>query len=53
MMVYKDGDYRYLRDSFHEVDIYIEETANGEIELSIEDHYSGEQLAKFKVIKEE
>lgn len=53
MMIYKDGDYRYLRDSFQEVDVYIEETANGELELAIEDHFSGEKLAEFKVIEEE
>lgn len=53
MMIYKNGDYRYLRDSFNEVDVYVEEIANDELELVIADHFSGEQLAVFKVIEEE
>ena len=53
MMVYKDGDYIYKEDEFLDVDVVILKNKYGETLAVIEDHFSGERLAEFKVIEEE
>lgn len=53
MMVYKVGDYIYKKDEFENVDVALLEDQDGETRVVIEDHFSGERLAEFKVIAEE
>lgn len=51
-MVYKDDDYT-CKEEFLDVDVVILKNKYGETRAVIEDHFSGEQLAEFKVIEEE
>ena len=53
MMVYKDDNYIYKKDEFENVDVALLEDQDGETRLVIDNHFSGEQLAEFKVIEEE
>ena len=53
MMVYKDDDYIYKKDEFENVDVVLLEDQDGGTRIVIDDHFSGEQLAEFKVIEEE
>ena len=53
MMVYKDGDYIYKKDEFENVDVVLLEDQDGKTRLVINNHFSGEHLAEFKVIEEE
>lgn len=52
-MVYKDGDYIYKKDEFENVDVALLEDQDGDTRIVIDDHFSGETLAEFKVIEEE
>lgn len=52
-MVYKDGDYIYKKDEFQNVGVVLLEDQDGGTRIVIDDHFSGEQLAEFKVIEEE
>lgn len=52
-MVFRDGNYIYKKDEFENVDVALLEDQDGELELVIDDHFSGEQLATFKVIEDE
>lgn len=53
MMVYKDGDYIYKEAEFKNVDVVVLKGQDSETRVVIDDHFSGEQLADFKVIEEE
>lgn len=53
MMVFRDGDYIYQKDEFENVDVVLLEDQDGETRIEINDHFSGEQLAEFKVIEED
>lgn len=52
-MVYKDDDYIYKEDEFNNVDVAVLKNKYGETRIVIDDNFSGEQLAEFKVIEEE
>lgn len=52
-MVYKDDGYIYKKDEFQNVDVVLLEDQDGGTRIVIDDHFSGEQLAEFKVIEEE
>lgn len=53
MMVYTDGDYVYKEAEFENVDVVVLKGQDGETRAVIDDHFSGERLAEYKVIEEE
>lgn len=53
MMVYKDDDYIYKEDEFKNVDVAVLKDQDGQTRIVIDDYFSGEKLAEFKVIEEE
>lgn len=52
-MVYKNDDYIYKKDEFQNVDVVLLEDQDEGTRIVIDDHFSGEQLAEFKVVEEE
>lgn len=53
MMVYKDDGYIYKESEFENVDVAILRDQDGRARVVIGDHFTGDQLAEFKVIEEE
>lgn len=53
MMVYRDGIHIYEEDKFSDVDVTILKNQYGETRVVVDDHFSGEQLAEYKVIEVE
>lgn len=52
-MVYEDEDYIYKEAEFENVDVAILRGQDGRARVVIDDHFTGDQLAEFKVIEEE
>lgn len=53
MMVYKDEGYIYKEAEFENVDVVILRDKFGGTRVVIDDHFTGDRLAVFKVIEEE
>ena len=52
-MVYKDDGYIYKESEFENVDVVILRDKFGGTRVVIDDHFTGDRLAQFKVIEEE
>lgn len=53
MMVYKDESYIYKEAEFENADVAILRYQDGGARVVIDDHFTGDRLAEFKVIEEE